>query len=104
MGGREGDDANAELCEKANALGREYVVQATGLVSERTSKNANLSTGDIEILVNDFTILNSAKTPPFTIEDNTDGGDDLRMRYRYLDLRRNTVKKNLELRLQRMIF
>jgi aspartyl-tRNA synthetase len=94
------DDANAELCEKANALGREFVVQATGLVSERTSKNANLATGDIEILVSDFTILNSAKTPPFTIEDNTDGGDDLRMRYRYLDLRRNAVKKNLELRHQ----
>jgi aspartyl-tRNA synthetase len=79
-------------------LGREFVLQANGTVHERSSKNANLSTGEIEILVNDFTILNKSAIPPFTIQDDTDGGDDLRMKYRFLDLRRNAIKKNLELR------
>src|SRR6201996_8093005 len=82
----------------ANPLGREFVIQARGKVTERTSKNAALPTGDIEITVESFTILNKSVTPPFTIQDDTDGGDDLRMKYRYLDLRRNIVKKNLELR------
>ena len=84
--------------EKANTLGREYVVQVKGKVSERSSKNKNMPTGDIEILVSEMNILNESVTPPFTIEDNTDGGDDLRMKYRYLDLRRTAVRKNLELR------
>lgn len=79
-------------------LGREYVLQAKGKVIERTSKNANLPTGDIEVFVREFTILNKSAVPPFTIQDDTDGGDDLRMKYRFLDLRRNAVKKNLELR------
>ena len=91
-------EVNAELCERANRLGREYVVQATGAVSERSSKNANIPTGDVEIIVSELNVLNAAQTPPFTIEDKTDGGDDLRMKYRYLDLRRNAVRKNLELR------
>ena len=91
-------EVNAELCERANHLGREYVIQAKGTVSERSSKNANIPTGDIEIIVSELNILNAAQTPPFTIEDNTDGGDDLRMKYRYLDLRRTAVRKNLELR------
>ena len=94
------EDANAELCEKASHLGREYVIQATGVVSERQSKNANISTGDIEIIVSELNILNEAATPPFTIENNTDGGDDIRMKYRYLDLRREAVRRNLELRHQ----
>ena len=84
--------------EKANSLGREYVVQVKGKVSERSSKNKNIPTGDIEILVEELNILNESATPPFTIEDNTDGGDELRMKYRYLDLRRAAVRKNLELR------
>ncbi len=88
-------DDNAELCERARRLGREYVIQATGLVRERTSKNANRETGDVEIRVTEFSVLNAAKTPPFTIQDDTDGGDDLRMKYRYLDLRRNAVQRNL---------
>jgi len=88
-------DDNAELCERARRLGREYVIQATGVVRERTSKNANRDTGDVELRVTDFTVLNAAKTPPFTIQDDTDGGDDLRMKYRYLDLRRNAVQRNL---------
>ena len=92
------EDANAELCEKASHLGREYVIQATGVVSERQSKNANIPTGDIEIIVSELNILNEAATPPFTIENNTDGGDDIRMKYRYLDLRREAVRSNLELR------
>ncbi len=79
-------------------LGREFVLQAKGVVYERSNKNANLPTGEIEILVNDFTILNKSAIPPFTIQDDTDGGDDLRMKYRFLDLRRNAVKKNLQLR------
>jgi aspartyl-tRNA synthetase len=79
-------------------LGREYVIQATGTVIERSNKNQQIPTGDVEITVTEYTILNKAKTPPFTIQDDTDGGDDLRMKYRYLDLRRNTIRKNLELR------
>ncbi len=81
-----------------NPLGREFVLQVTGKVNERSNKNANIPTGDIEILVSSFTILNKSITPPFTIQDDTDGGDDIRMKYRFLDLRRNAVKKNLELR------
>ena len=91
-------EVNAELCKKANHLGREYVIQITGTVAERYSKNANMPTGDIEIIVSELNVLNEAATPPFTIEDETDGGDDLRMKYRYLDLRRACVRKNLELR------
>ena len=92
------EEADAELCDRANHLGREYVIQATGTVNERFSKNANLPTGDIEIIVSALNVLNTSLTPPFTIEDNTDGGDDIRMKYRYLDLRRTAVRKNLELR------
>lgn len=92
------EEVNASLCEQANRLGREYVIQVTGVVSERFSKNANLPTGEIELIVSELNVLNTALTPPFTIEDNTDGGDDIRMKYRYLDLRRNAVRKNLELR------
>ena len=91
-------ETNAELCEKARRLGREYVIQATGTVIERASKNSKIPTGDIEIDVRELTVLNESRTPPFTIEDNSDGGDDLRMRYRYLDIRRNPVRCNLELR------
>lgn len=86
------------LCEKARSLSREYVLQVNGVVIERESKNKNNPTGDIEIKVSSINILNTAITPPFTIEDETDGGDELRMKYRYLDLRRNPVRKNLELR------
>lgn len=86
------------LSNEAQKLGREYVIQVTGLVSERSNKNPNIPTGDIEIEVKTLTILNASETPPFTIEDDTDGGDDLRMKYRYLDLRRNAVRANLELR------
>ena len=92
------EEVNAALCEQANKLGREYVIQVKGTVNERFSKNANIPTGDIEICVSELKVLNSALTPPFTIEDNTDGGDDIRMKYRYLDLRRQAVRKNLELR------
>ena len=92
------EEINAELCERANKLGREFVIQITGTVNERFSKNANIPTGDIEIIVSELNVLNTAMTPPFTIEDNTDGGDDIRMKYRYLDLRRNAVRSNLELR------
>lgn len=91
-------EKDADLCEHANHLGREYVVQITGTVAERYSKNANMPTGDIEIIVSGLNVLNESATPPFTIEDETDGGDDLRMKYRYLDLRRTCVRKNLELR------
>ena len=91
-------EVDAALCEKANKLGREYVIQVTGTVRERSSKNPNIPTGEIEIIVSNLNILNAAVTPPFTIEDDTDGGDDLRMKYRYLDLRRNAVRSNLELR------
>ena len=92
------EEVNAELCERANKLGREFVIQVTGTVNERFSKNANIPTGDIEIIVSELNVLNTAMIPPFTIEDNTDGGDDIRMKYRYLDLRRNAVRSNLELR------
>ena len=91
-------DSNSVLCENARKLGREFVVQAKGIVIERSSKNKNIPTGDIEIVVQELHILNAAKTPPFTIEDETDGGDELRMQYRYLDLRRNPVQQKLFLR------
>ena len=91
-------ETNATLCTEARKLGREFVISITGTVKERESKNAKMPTGDIEIIVNELKVLNAAKTPPFTIEENTDGGDELRMKYRYLDLRRETVRKNLELR------
>lgn len=92
------NEVNEDLCNAANGLGREYVIQLTGTVAERTSKNANLPTGEIEIIAEELNVLNKSEVPPFTIEDNSDGGDDLRMQYRYLDLRRNAVRKNLELR------
>lgn len=92
------ETSNPQLCEQANKLGREYVIQVTGKVSERANKNKNLPTGDIEIIASGMQVLNAAQTPPFTIEDQSDGGDDLRMKYRYLDLRRTPVRKNLELR------
>ena len=90
------ESLNTRLDEQP--LGREFVLQATGVVNERSNKNLNIPTGEIEILVNDFVVLNKSAVPPFTIQDDTDGGDDLRMKYRFLDLRRNAVKKNLELR------
>ncbi|HTB51224.1 MAG TPA: aspartate--tRNA ligase [Ferruginibacter sp.] len=90
------ESLNNEL--DANPLGREFVLQVKGTVNERSNKNANIPTGEIELTVTEFTILNKSAVPPFTIQDDTDGGDELRMKYRYLDLRRNTVKKNLELR------
>ncbi|MBR6142304.1 MAG: aspartate--tRNA ligase [Bacteroidaceae bacterium] len=92
------EDCPAALKEQAGRLGREYVIQAVGTVAERYSKNAKLPTGDIEIIVSELNIISESATPPFTIEDNTDGGDELRMKYRYLDLRRPMVRKNLELR------
>lgn len=92
------NEINRELTEAANALGREFVVQITGKVEERSSKNPKIPTGDIEVIADSFKILNRSEIPPFTIEDNTDGGDDLRMKYRYLDLRRPCIRKNLELR------
>ncbi len=92
------EEYNSELFDKANKMGREYVIQVTGTVNERFAKNNNLPTGDVEVNVNQLNILNAALTPPFTIENNTDGGDDLRMKYRYLDLRRDVVRANLELR------
>ena len=92
------NESDATLCEAANHLGREYVIQVTGEVAERSSKNANLPTGDIEIIASELKVLNKSEVPPFTIEDDTDGGDDLRMKYRYLDLRRPSVRGNLELR------
>ena len=91
-------DVNADLCEQARKLGREFVVKATGVVAERSSKNGNIPTGDIEINVTALEVLNEAKTPPFTIEDETDGGEELRMQYRYLDIRRNPVRESLQLR------
>ena len=91
-------ETNASLCEQSNHLGREFVIQVTGEVSERSSKNSKIPTGDIEIIVSELNVLNSSEVPPFTIEDESDGGDDIRMKYRYLDLRRNAVRKNLELR------
>ena len=91
-------DTNAELCSQARKLGREFVIQITGKVIKRASKNSKIPTGDVEIEVSKLNILNTAKLPPFTIEDETDGGDDLRMQYRYLDIRRNPVRENLILR------
>ena len=87
--------SSKELFEKAKTLGREFVIQIKGSVIERTSKNPNIQTGEIEILVSELTILNKSLTPPFTIEDNTDGGEELRMKYRYLDIRRNSIKEKL---------
>ena len=92
------EEVNAPLCADARKLGREFVIQVKGIVKERSSKNNNIATGEIEIEVTELTVLNQSKTPPFTIEDKTDGGDELRMKYRYLDLRRNPVKDNLVLR------
>jgi aspartyl-tRNA synthetase len=91
-------EVNPEIYEAGNRLGREWVVQIAGTVQERSSKNPNLPTGDIEIVVSDVTVLNPSETPPFTIENETDGGEDIRMKYRYLDLRRASVRSNLELR------
>ncbi len=91
-------ESNSILCMEARKLGREYVISANGKVAERSNKNPKMKTGDVEILVDHFTVLNVSKTPPFTIEENTDGGEELRMKYRYLDLRRNINRKNLELR------
>jgi aspartyl-tRNA synthetase len=91
-----GEELNQEL--DSSPLGREFVLQVKGLVTERSNKNPNIATGDIEITVSSFKVLNRSIVPPFTIQDDTDGGDDLRMKYRFLDLRRNAVKKNLELR------
>ncbi|MDD4661638.1 MAG: aspartate--tRNA ligase, partial [Massilibacteroides sp.] len=91
-------EVNAALCEEANKLGREYVVLVTGVVMARSSINKNIATGEIEVIASALEVLNVAATPPFTIEDETDGGDDLRMKFRYLDLRRNVVRRNLELR------
>ena len=92
------EETDAALCERANKLGREYGLQVKGIVAERYSKNDKMPTGDIEINVSELTVLNASDTPPFTIEENTDGGDDLRMKYRYLDIRRSPVRSNLELR------
>ena len=92
------ESKDADLCARANKLGREFCVQIKGEVSERESKNSKIPTGDIEILASELNILSESITPPFTIEDNSDGGDDIRMKYRYLDLRRTPVRKNLELR------
>ena len=92
------EETDAALCAQANKLGREYVIQVTGTVNERYAKNDKMPTGDIELLVDTLTVLNASEVPPFTIEENTDGGDDLRMKYRYLDLRRASVRANLELR------
>lgn len=91
-------EVNSSLCEEARKLGREYVISATGVVAERSNKNLKMATGEIEIIVSSFEVLNTSKVPPFTIEDNTDGGDELRMKYRYLDLRRSVVRENLLLR------
>lgn len=91
-------DENPELCERARRLSREFVLRVEGTVIERSSKNPNVPTGDIEISVSDLEVLNESRTPPFTIEDDTDGGDDLRMKYRYLDIRRSPVRRNLEFR------
>lgn len=91
-------ETDADLCEQARKLGREFVVRITGKVSERSNKNAKIPTGDIEIIANNIEILNKSKTPPFTIEDDTDGGEELRMEYRYLDLRRHTIQQKIILR------
>ncbi|NMB52944.1 MAG: aspartate--tRNA ligase, partial [Bacteroidales bacterium] len=91
-------ETDKPLCEKARKLGREYVIQAKGEVRERSNKNSKIPTGDIEIVVKELTILNRSDLPPFTIEEDTDGGEELRMKYRYLDLRRRPVKDNIILR------
>jgi aspartyl-tRNA synthetase, bacterial type len=91
-------EANSKLCLEARKLGREYVIKVSGQVIERQSKNSNMQTGDVEVVVKTLQILNSSKTPPFTIEEKTDGGEELRMEYRYLDLRRSPVQNNLFLR------
>ena len=96
-------EASADLCREARRLGREFVIQASGKVAERSNKNPKMPTGDIEIIVDTLTVLNESVTPPFTIETETDGGDELRMKYRYLDLRREPLKNNLLLR-HRMAF
>lgn len=96
-------ETRPDLCQEAMAMGREYVIQVEGIVSERSNKNPKLPTGDIEIQVEEMRILNPSKTPPFTIENETDGGDELRMRYRYMDLRRPNIKQNLMLRHQMAI-
>lgn len=92
------ESTNSDLCERASRLGREFVIQIQGVVNERSSKNGKIPTGDIEILVDVLNLINASQTPPFTIEDESDGGDDLRMKYRYLDLRRSCVRKNMEMR------
>ncbi len=97
------DDADAELADRASHLGREYVIQVEGKVAERQSRNPKMPTGDIEVLAGKLTVLNRSEVPPFTIEEDTDGGDDLRMKYRYMDLRRPNLRRNLELR-HRMAF
>ncbi len=94
------ENENRELCEKSKDIGREYVLRIEGVVRERSNKNPELATGDIEVVVNDFKILSKSETPPFTLENESDGGDELRMKYRYLDLRRECVKKNISLRHQ----
>ena len=91
-------ETNAQLCEQVRQYGREFVLQVSGKVAERTNKNPKMPTGDVEIIASEVSLLNGAKTPPFTIDDDTDGGDDLRMKYRYLDIRRNPVKNSLLLR------
>ena len=91
-------EINAQLCDEAEKLGREWVIQAKGTVAERSNKNPNIPTGAVEIIVSELKVLNPSQTPPFTVEDESDGGDDLRMKYRYLDLRRTPVRSNLELR------
>ena len=92
------NDTDASLCDEANRLGREYVVQIEGTVAERTSKNPHLPTGDVETIAESLKVLNPSEVPPFTIEDESDGGDGIRLKYRYLDLRRTPVRRNLELR------
>jgi len=92
------NDTDQDLCEQAKKLGREFVIQAKGVLSERSNKNSNIPTGNVEVLVSEMKVLNSANTPPFTIEDETDGGEEVRMKYRYLDLRRPMVQKNIILR------
>ncbi len=96
-------EINPELCDRAEKIGREWVIQAKGIVAERSNKNPHIPTGEIEIIVSELNVLNPSEVPPFTIEEDTDGGDDLRMKYRYLDLRRSNVRANLELR-HRMAF
>ena len=97
------DDADAELAERASHLGREFVIQVTGKVAKRQSVNPKLETGEVEVLAESLNLLNRSEIPPFTIEEDTDGGDDLRMKYRYMDLRRPNLRRNLELR-HRMAF